>query len=173
MPPFRPVKDRFAEHVSVGPVPELRPDLGPCLLWTGRIDAAGYGRLDYLRRPQLAHRLSYEWAKGPIPVGQEPDHLCRVRRCVNADHLEAVTRLENVRRGQGHGSEIQCPNGHSYDEQNTYRTLSGARACRACHRIEERQRQHVEYTRRRAMGCNWNCASGKHRCCHCECHAKT
>jgi DNA-binding NarL/FixJ family response regulator len=27
------------------------------------------------------------------------DHLCRVRRCVNPDHLEQVSRSENNRRG--------------------------------------------------------------------------
>jgi hypothetical protein len=26
------------------------------------------------------------------------DYLCRVRKCINPDHLEAVTQAENVRR---------------------------------------------------------------------------
>lgn len=29
------------------------------------------------------------------------DHLCRVRECVNLDHLEIVSQAENVRRGRG------------------------------------------------------------------------
>jgi len=41
----------------------------------------------------------YVMAKGPIPDGLTLDHLCRVRHCVNPDHLEPVTQTENRRRG--------------------------------------------------------------------------
>lgn len=48
---------------------------------------------------RYAHRVSYEHYKGPIPDGYEIDHTCRNHRCVNPDHLEAVTHTENVHRG--------------------------------------------------------------------------
>jgi hypothetical protein len=44
------------------------------------------------------HRLVYELVRGPIPAGQHIDHLCGVRRCVNPDHLEAVTQAINNQR---------------------------------------------------------------------------
>jgi hypothetical protein len=47
----------------------------------------------------LAHRAYYEDAKGAIPPHLDLDHLCRVPACVNPDHLEAVPRAINVRRG--------------------------------------------------------------------------
>jgi hypothetical protein len=44
------------------------------------------------------HRHVYLELVGDIPEGMEIDHLCRFRPCVNPDHLEVVTRAENVRR---------------------------------------------------------------------------
>lgn len=46
-----------------------------------------------------AHRVAYEFLKGPVPKGLELDHLCRNRYCVNPDHLEAVPHQVNVQRG--------------------------------------------------------------------------
>lgn len=45
------------------------------------------------------HRLMYVLTHGAIPAAWDVDHLCRVTRCVNPAHLEAVTHAENIRRG--------------------------------------------------------------------------
>lgn len=77
-------------------IPE--PNSG-CWLWFGATTERGYGVVVANGRSIRAHRISYETAKGQIPEGLVLDHLCRVHCCVNPDHLEAVTQLENVRRG--------------------------------------------------------------------------
>jgi hypothetical protein len=44
------------------------------------------------------HIVMFVLEHGPIPPRKQLDHLCRTRRCVNADHLELVTHKENQRR---------------------------------------------------------------------------
>lgn len=69
-------------------------DPSGCWLWTGCINPDGYG----VFRNTSAHRLTYQESRGPIPAGLVLDHRCKNRRCVNPDHLEAVTQRENRRR---------------------------------------------------------------------------
>lgn len=77
-----------------------------CLIYTGSLNAYGYGVVGLGGRDAgtaLVHRVVYELLRGPIPAGLDLDHLCRRRACCNPFHLEPVGRLENVRRGAGHG----------------------------------------------------------------------
>ncbi len=83
-----------------------------CWLYTGYVTDAGYGIICIGKKRLRAHRFSYEIHKGPIPKGLTLDHLCRVRHCVNPDHLEPVTLAVNVLRGNGcsamHARRVNC-----------------------------------------------------------------
>ncbi len=106
-----------------------------CWLWTTCVGSE-YGGFTVRRgysRP--AHRVAYEWLVGPIPTGMVIDHLCRTRKCVRPDHLEAVPQRVNVMRGVGelpalNAAKITCPQGHPYD----YVKPNGQRCCRRCKR---------------------------------------
>lgn len=147
-PVARPIEERFWEKVQRG---------DGCWLWVGGKTKLGYGAIwdNALKRHVMAHRLSWEIAHGrPIPDGLVVDHLCRNPPCVNPDHLEVVTISTNTARGLAPiaGSQRQrltthCPQGHAYDEQNTYVYKSSGggqrRVCRACaiFRTQERRRR--------------------------------
>jgi hypothetical protein len=79
-----------------------------CWNWRGYIGANGYGTLWYNGTNRSAHVAAYIASKGPLPERTEIDHLCFNRRCVNPDHLEAVTRSENARRRAAHRRSLQA-----------------------------------------------------------------
>ena len=94
-----------------------------CWLWTGTLNRDGYG----IYQGKIAHRIAYIKANGEYPANTVTDHLCRVRNCVNPDHLEAVSIGENVRRGrvsavvkQRHASVTHCRAGHEFTPDNLY-----------------------------------------------------
>jgi hypothetical protein len=107
-----------------------------CWIWRGGRKPKGYGNFWVDSQHSVAaHRFAYELLVGPIPPGLHLDHLCRVPWCVNPEHLEPVTVRENLLRGltipAANAGKTHCPQGHPYDDANTYR-WGGSRHCRAC-----------------------------------------
>jgi hypothetical protein len=86
-----------------GPIPEWKPELGPCWVWLGAPTSTGYGSVSIGNVTYRAHRVSYQIHIGPIPDGLQLDHVCRNRICVRPSHLEPVTNQENAER-----SPIAC-----------------------------------------------------------------
>lgn len=118
-----------------------------CWEFTGYVLPNGYGQLG---RNISAHRTAWEVANGPVPAGLVVDHQCHNldplcnlsnecshRRCVNPDHLEAVTQTVNVLRGKGfaptNAAKTRCANGHEFTPDNIYyRPDRFGRICRTC-----------------------------------------
>lgn len=127
---------------------------GTCHPWTGCLTEKGYGTISIDGSQRYAHRVAYELLVGPIPDGLHIDHTCHTndqtcqggptclhRRCCNPEHLEPVAPAENTRRGVL-ARRTHCPQGHPYDEENTFRKRGprSKRECRECARERSRRK---------------------------------
>ena len=111
---------------------------GECWRWTGRIDPNGYG-IFYggQGRTSRAHRWAWMLYRGPIPKDLVLDHICRVRECVNPDHLRLVTVGQNSTENSvgptaQNKAATHCVHGHPFDGDNLAYAPTGWRRCRAC-----------------------------------------
>lgn len=112
---------------------------GKCWIWTASTNSEGYGNFWVDGRLVKAHRFSYELVRGKIKDGFQLDHLCRVRACVNPNHLETVTSAVNTMRGESiqakNARKTHCVRGHS-----EWRIRNrGTRYCGACCREDGRK----------------------------------
>jgi hypothetical protein len=101
-PRVRTAGELYALVDKAGPVPEQAPELGPCWLWLGPLNEAGYGRVLYARqeRRHRAHRLSFYLTRGYWPA-DDCSHLCHRRDCINPDHLVDEPHAANMARAGG------------------------------------------------------------------------
>ena len=115
-----------------------------CWLWVGATGGGGYGSINTAGVKGLAHRIGFEVLVGPIYGDQVLDHLCRVRCCVNPEHLEPVSKVENVLRGVGPSAQAArattCPQGHPYSGANLRIDARGFRRCRTCDAARSKNR---------------------------------
>lgn len=135
----------------------------------------GYYNFSVKGKNRLLHRLVCEHFNGPIPEGYEVDHVCHSRdktcpggpcvhrQCICPAHLEAVTRLVNIRRGRGisvkNAAKTSCDYGHEFTPQNTYRDPGGGRECRTCRDVRAKEWLTVHHTNPR-HGTETHCPSG-------------
>lgn len=142
MPKPRPAVDRILERTAAD------PDSG-CWIWQGAVNAGGYGRVSVgsraegTLRQEFIHRAVYEALVAPIPEGLHIDHLCRVRHCVNPEHMDPVPKAVNTLRGEApaarNARKTHCDNDHPLEGDNLRVTRAGHRQCRTCFRASQKR----------------------------------
>jgi len=95
-------REQFQRHYRKVELTPEQADIGltsGCWLWNSTMDADGYGQFRWNGRLYRAHRFSYEYHNDTAPeAGNDIDHLCNHRNCVNPEHLDDVIHIENMRR---------------------------------------------------------------------------
>ena len=131
----------------------MEPQPNGCIWFTGNLNRGGYGAVWNGEREVGAHRAAHELFVGPIPEGHTIDHECHNRdescagggtclhrRCVNWEHLAPKPNGDNSRASRNtrqsiNAAKTHCPQGHPYDEANTFVNSKGGRECRTCLRL--------------------------------------
>jgi len=98
-PPIKTLEDIFNRCFTI-------PHCG-CWIYEGSADNGkgedkSHVKIWFEGRCEYIHRAAWKLFHGKeVPKGLVVDHLCKVRQCANPDHLEAVTHMENMVRGDG------------------------------------------------------------------------
>ena len=87
----------------------------PCLVWTKAVSSFGYGRRKVHGHVYHVHRLAWEEAYGPIPVGMYVCHHCDVPACYEITHLFLGTQADNSHDCWAKGRGVPP---HLYGESN-------------------------------------------------------
>lgn len=114
-----------------------------CHNFTGAINNIGYGLFRYddgvKGKMMSVSKASYLIHKGPLDPKHIAMHTCNNKKCVNPDHLVAVTRKEmmdqkhrdlNIMFGMHFGGKMptkQCPHCDVIQPINTYARYHGDR----------------------------------------------
>ena len=106
----RPVRtlDDLLARCEERPCP--RPELSPCLVWTGYRHRNGHGEIRTRAKTWQAHRLAYVLAFGGFMDSLQVNHRCDVPACCNPAHLLLGTQRENVHDAMRRGRASPPPN---------------------------------------------------------------
>ncbi len=129
------IAERFWRHVDKnGPV--VRPELGPCWLWTASKKHTGYGEIKLPWKKEYAHRVAFFIEHGRWPEPQTLHH-CDNRACVRASHLSEGSCADNMRdmAAKGRSGPRNHPERMRRGEGNSSAKLTDAtvRAIRAAY----------------------------------------
>jgi hypothetical protein len=116
----------------------VKVDENGCWIWQLSLNEKGYPRIGVAGRTTYAHIVSYELFNGSIEAGNDVDHTCEVKACINPEHLEQVTHKENTDRRDLSLYKGLCKKGlHEMTGYNNMR-MGKRHTCRKCYNEQKR-----------------------------------
>lgn len=95
-----------------------------CWLWSGNKTDKGYGQFRVGGKMCAAHRTAFAVLVRLPARHLVINHLCKVRNCVNPDHMETVTQYENLMYSDSPATlnkrKTHCGKGHPLSGDNLY-----------------------------------------------------
>lgn len=147
--------DRIVEFCTGRRVPFKGKVLAPALSRCGHLKVSLTQHNEAETR--LVHQLVAQAFIGPRPTGMEVRHLNGIGTDNRVENLAYGSHQQNVRDRNEHGTcpqllRTHCPQGHAYDENNTYRKPSdpNRRHCLICRRESDKIRQAKRRAAKRA-----------------------
>lgn len=132
-----------------------------CWPWIAGHNRDGYGSFRVDDHTELAHRVAWAEANGPVPDGMDVLHTCDNPPCCNPRHLFLGTAADNARDSVAKGRhqaarKTECKHGHPFDEVNTLvEIVTGKRICLAC-RADRARRWRIQHLERaRTIARRW------------------
>lgn len=97
------IEDRIMSNVKiVDRGHKIDGEPSPCHEWqggdSGKGRGGGYARMSLDGQTVAVHIVRFTNKNGYVPGKKQIDHLCNNRKCVNDQHLEMVTHLQNQKR---------------------------------------------------------------------------
>lgn len=101
------IQQWFWKQIDIGD-PKL------CWDWLKGADGRNYGSLRIGQKAYKAHRLAWEYTRGPIPNGLHVLHACDRPLCCNPSHLRLGNHQENMddKEARGRGNQPRGADHH-------------------------------------------------------------
>lgn len=118
---------------------------GGCWEWFAASNQDGYGCFRFKGKTYSAHSFIYQVLKGILAENLVVDHSCNNPKCVNPEHLKAMTQRENILKSTGiaaiRARQTVCKYGHEFSTPKWLKNSTSRRYCNTCHKLRERKRR--------------------------------